>query len=98
MSGVGKGGTYGAPPPPPKPKKVVEKWCSSKGTLREEAEIQEICRKNYEKRQFSIEILIKKSQNFLELFQNYLRFWSTHAKNFEHMLLNFPCLMEFTKC
>ena len=36
--------------------------------------------KNREKTQFSIEILIKKSQNFVENFQNSLHFWSKRAR------------------
>ena len=42
--------------------------------------------------QFSIEILIKKSQSFLETFQNF-RFWSS-AQNLACRFVNFLCPME----
>ena len=41
--------------------------------------------KSYEKSQFSIEILIKKSQNFLKIFQNFGLFWSKRAKFCMHV-------------
>ena len=53
-------------PPPEIGKIVVEIWCYHPEvyTLGEESEIQEIFSKKCEKSQFSLEILIKKSQNF----------------------------------
>ena len=70
------------PPPPKKKKIVVEIWCYLPEiyTLGEESEIQGIFSKKCEKSQFSIEILIKKSHNFLEIFQKFLLFWSKRAK------------------
>ena len=61
---------------------AVEIWCylPEVYTLGEESEIQEIFSKKCEKSQFSLEILIKKSQNFLEIFQNFLHFLSKRAR------------------
>ena len=54
-------------PPPEIGKIVVEIWCYLQEvyTFGAESEIQEILSKKWEKGQFFIEILIKKSQNFL---------------------------------
>ena len=68
--------------PPEIGKIVVEIWCylPEVYTFGAESEIQEIFSKNCEKSQFPIEIFIKKSQNFLENFQNSLHFWSKRAR------------------
>ena len=69
-------------PPPEIGEIVVEIWCyfPEVYTFGEESEIEEILSKKCEKGRFSIEILIKKSQSFLEIFQNFLRFSSKRAK------------------
>ena len=76
------GGNAGRFPRPEIGKIVVEIWyyLPEVYTFGVESEIQEIFSKNCEKCQFSIEILIKKSQNFLKMFQNSLHFWSNRAK------------------
>ena len=56
-------------------------------TFGEEAEIQEIFSKNCEN-QISIETLIKKSQNFLKIFQFFLIF-GPNAQNFAPRFLHF---------
>ena len=49
--------------------------------------------KNCEKSQFSIEILIKKSDNFHEIFQNFLHF-CPNALRFAGRLIRFTCPIE----
>ena len=81
-SGGGTPGRFPPPPPPEIGRIVVEIWCyrPEKYTLADESEFQEIFRKKCGKSPFSIEILIKKSEWFLEIFQNFLRFWSILAQ------------------
>ena len=69
------GGNADGPPSPEIGKFVVEIWCYLVEiyTFGEESEIQEIFSKKCEKMQFSMEILIKKYQKFLEIFQTFLR-------------------------
>ena len=81
---------------------VVEIWCYRPEvyTFGEEAEIQEKVSKNCEESQFFIELLIKKSQIFLNFFKICLHFFITffifgpNAHNFAGNLLNFTCPME----
>ena len=65
-------------PPPETGKIVVEIWCylPEVNTFERSQKSKKYLVKNCEKSQFSIEILIKKSQNFLEDFHNSLHFWS----------------------
>ena len=77
-----EGGTPERPPPPPKLEKLLQK----SGVIFQRSILSERSQKskkyllqNCEKSQFSIEIVIKKSQNFHEIFQNSLRFWSKRA-------------------
>ena len=80
----GGGGRRNVRPPPEIGKVVVEIWCYLpevyEYTFGEESEIQKVFSKKCKKSQFSIEILIKKSQDFLETFQNFLHFWSNPAE------------------
>ena len=90
ISGVGRGGGC-RNAPPPKSKKLLQK----SGVIFQRSILsgrshksEKYLLKHCEKNQFSIEILIKKSQYFLEIFQNYLHFWSKRAK-FANRLLSF---------
>ena len=90
------GGTWECSPSPRNGKKLLQKTdVYSRGlyTFGEEAEIPEIVSKNFGKRPFSIEIFIKKSQNFLDIFQNFFIF-GLNAQSFARMFLNFHYLME----
>ena len=60
-----------------------ENWCYHPGVYKfgEEAELQDIyLEKICEKRQISIDISVKKSPRFLEIFQIFLNFWSKPAE------------------
>ena len=87
-SSVGRGGGERRNvPPPPKPEKLLQKsGVTFQGSILSERsqKSKKFLLKNCEKSQFSIEILIKKSQNFLENFQNSLHFWSKRAKFCRH--------------
>ena len=83
VSSVGRGrGNAGTSPRPRNPKNCCRNLVLSSRvyTFGAEPEIEEIFSKYCEKSQFSIEILIKKSQSFLEIFQNSLHFWSKCAR------------------
>ena len=86
---------WGGGPPLEIVKIVLEIWgyLPEVYTFEEESEIQEIFSKKLWKSQFSIEILIKKSQNFLAIFQNSLHF-CPNAQAFAGTLLSFSCLIE----
>ena len=81
-----RGGTPERPP-----QKKSEKLLQKSGVIFHQSILSERSKKsekylvkNCKKSQFSIEILIKKSQNFLENFQNSLRFWSKLARFCKH--------------
>ena len=78
------GGNRGNVPPPPTvtEKIVVEIWCYLPEVILSEQGQNNlsIFVKIYEKCQFSIEILLKKSQNFLKNFLKIGLFWSKRAK------------------
>ena len=79
-SGVGRGDRGNAPPETEKI--VVESWCYFPEVYSFEARgrnHQKISW-NFWKSQLSIEILIKKSQKFLTIFQKFGLFWSNSAK------------------
>ena len=79
-SGRGNAGTF---PPPPKSEKLLQKSgvIFQRSILSQRSQkSKKYLVKNCEKSQFSLEILIKKSQNFLEIFQNSFHFWSKPAK------------------
>ena len=85
-------------PPPPHSEKLLLKT----GVIFQEyilserrQELQEIV-KICEKSQFSIEILIKKSQSFHEIFQIFFVFGST-AQNFAAGFLTFTCQIEIIR-
>ena len=81
------GGNAGTSAPPEIGEIVGEIRCYLREvyTFGAEPELQEIFRKNCEKSQFFIQILIKKSESFLETFQNSLHFWSKRAKFCRHL-------------
>ena len=91
-SSVGRGWGNALTSLPPKSEKLLQKSgvIFQRYILSERKSPRNIQLKNCEKRQFSIEILIKKSQNFLEKFQDSLYFWSKRARFFKH-LLSFTC-------
>ena len=91
-SSVGRGGTQERSPEIRK--FFVEIWCYLQWvwTFRDKAELQEILSKKLRKCQFSIEILIKNSQSFLENFQSFLHFCANRLE-FCRRLLNFSFSM-----
>ena len=98
-SSVGEGGGWGERrnvPPPEIGKIVVEIWCYLPEVyiLSERSQkSKKYLVKNCEKRQFSIEILIKISQNFLEIFKIIFIF-GPKAQNIAGILLRFSCPLE----
>ena len=82
------GGGTAERPTPPKPEKLLQK----SGLIFQRSILSELSQKskkylvkNCENSQFFIEILIKKSQNFHENFQNSLHFWSKRAMFCRHV-------------
>ena len=74
-------------PPPEIGKIVVEIWCylPEVYTLGAESDIQEIFSKKLWKKSIFHRDFDQKSQNFLEVFQNSLHFWSKRAKFCRHL-------------
>ena len=94
-SSVGRGERRNVPPPPEIGKIVVEIWCylPEVNTFWLESEIHEILSKKLWKSQFTIEILMKKSQNFLEI-SKILVIFCPNAQSFAGQLLSFTWPIE----
>ena len=83
----GGGERWNVSPHPETGKIVVPVWCSLPEvyTFGEESEIQEILSKNVKKVNFYRDFAQKILKNFLEIFQNFLRFF-LNAQNFAHLI------------
>ena len=91
VSGVGRGRGTGETSPLPRKNCCRKMVLSSRGIYvlsRQRQKSSKKCRENLWKSQFSIEILIKKSQNFL------FGLFCPNAQNFASRFLSFPCLLE----